>query len=182
MKNDSFVNEREVSYIRVSELYQRASMQYIEAHPMAYAKNILQSSILYFTPATVYSLAVKRADRIKTYDLLYSFNLTHFAHSKHQRRILLTASAIPKLLLYFLVFFVLIRFSMDNRSLTPWNLFILLTIGFVFGVSSLFEHYENMRFRFETEPLFLILAAQVFSRLYSRFQIRRKPPVRELIA
>jgi hypothetical protein len=49
-------------------------------------------------------------------------------------------------------------------------------------VSSFFEHYENMRFRFETEPLFLILAAQVFSRLYSRFQIRRRPLIPELIA
>jgi hypothetical protein len=63
-KNDSFINETEVSYIQVSDLYQQASIQYIRAHPVAYAKNILQSSILYFTPATVYSLAVEQADKI----------------------------------------------------------------------------------------------------------------------
>ena len=181
-KNDSFINETEVSYIRVSDLYQKASLQYIRTHPVAYAKNVLQSSILYFAPATVYSLAIDQADKIKTYDLLYSFNGTHFAQGKQQRRILLTISAIPKMFLYILVFFILIRYSLQNRSLTPWNLFIMLTMVFVFGVSSLFEHYENMRFRFETEPLFLILAAQVFSRWYSRFQIRRSPPLRELIA
>ncbi len=82
----------------------------------------------------------------------------------------------PKLILYVFVFFILARITLQTRSITPWNLFILITIGFVFVISSFFEHYENMRFRFETEPLFLILAAQVFSRLFSRFQIRRRHP------
>jgi hypothetical protein len=40
-------------------------------------------------------------------------------------------------------------------------------------VGSLFEHYENMRFRFETEPLFLILAAQVYTILNSWYKTRR---------
>jgi predicted membrane protein len=94
----------------------------------------------------------------------------------------LIISAIPKLILYVFVFFILIRYAIQSGSVTVWNLFIMITIGWVFGVSSFFEHYENMRFRFETEPLFLILAAQVFSRLYSRFQISRRAPLRDLIA
>jgi hypothetical protein len=182
MKNDSFINETEVSYIPVSDLYLKASLNHIRNHPGAYAKNVFQSAILYFTPATVYSLAVEQATRIKTYDLMFSFNLTHFAKGKQQRRFLLTISALPKLLLYFFVFFILIRYCIQNRSVTAWNLFILVTLFYVFAISSFFEHYENMRFRFETEPLFLILAAQVFSRLYSRLQIRRRAPVTELIA
>jgi hypothetical protein len=182
MKNDSFINETEVSYIPVSDLYLKASLEYIRNHPGTYAKNVLQSAVLFFTPATVYSLALEPAKKIKTYDLIYSFNTTHFAQGKQQRRILLTISAIPKMILYFFVFFIMIRYCIQSRSITSWNLFIMLSIGFVFGISSFFEHYENMRFRFEAEPLFLILAAQVISRLYSRFQIRRKPPLRELIA
>lgn len=182
MKNDSFINETEVSYIPVSELYQKASMDFIRKHPGAYAKNVFQSSILFFTPGTLYSLAVEKTGKIKYYDLLYSFNLTTFARDKKERRILLTISAMPKLILYAFVFFILARITLQSRSITPWNLFILITIGFVFGISSFFEHYENMRFRFETEPLFLILAAQVFSRLFSRFQIRRRAPIRDLIA
>ncbi len=164
MKNDSLINAKEVSYIPVSDLYQKASLDYIRSHPVAYAQNVLQSSILYFTPATLYSLAVEPSEKIKYYDLLYSFNLTHFAQSKMGRRILLTISALPKLLLYLFVFFVFIRNCVRIKSIDPYNLFILITIIFVFGISSLFEHYENMRFRFETEPLFLILAAQVISR------------------
>jgi hypothetical protein len=181
IKNDSFINETEVSYIQVSDLYRKASIENIRTHPGAYAQNVFQSSVLFFTPATVYPWAVGQAAKIKTFDLLYSFNLTHDARDKQQRRILLTLSAVPKMILYAIVFFILIRYSLKNRSITAWNLFIIITIGYVFGVSSLFEHYENMRFRFETEPLFLISAAQVFSRMYSRFQIRRRPPAQELI-
>jgi len=168
MKNDSFINLTEVSYIPVSDLYQKASLEHIGNHPVAYAKNVVQSSILYFTPATVYSLNLKLAEKIKYYDLLYSFNLKYFAYGKLQGRILLTISAIPKIILYLFVFFVFIRYWIRTRSISPWNLFIVITIGYVFGISSLFEHFENMRFRFETEPLFLIVAAQVFSWLYAR--------------
>jgi hypothetical protein len=181
-KNDSFINETEVSYIPVSDLYQKASIDFIRNHPGAYAKNVFQSSILFFTPGTLYSLALENEGRIKYYDLLYSFNLTIFARDKRERRILLTIAALPKLILYFFVFFIFIRNCLQSRSVTPWNLFIIITIAFIFGISSFFEHYENMRFRFEIEPLFLILAAQVFSRLFSRFQIRRHPPIRDLIA
>jgi hypothetical protein len=182
MKNDSFINETEVSYIPVSELYKKASLDFIRNHPGDYAKNVFQSSVLFFTPGTVYSWAIEKSSRIKYYDLLYSFNLTVFAKNKQERRILLTISSLPKLALYLFVIFILIKFSIQTRTFTPWNIFILVTIGFVFGVSSLFEHYENMRFRFEIEPLFLILTAQVFSRLFSRFQIRRRATVGELIA
>jgi hypothetical protein len=181
-KNDSFINETEVSYIPVSDLYQKASIDFIRNHPGAYAKNVFQSSILFFTPGTLYSLALENEGRIKYYDLLYSFNLTIFARDKRERRILLTIAALPKLILYFFVFFIFIRNCLQSRSVTPWNLFIIITIAFIFGISSFFEHYENMRFRFEIEPLFLILAAQAFSRLFSRFQIRRHAPIRDLIA
>jgi len=181
MKNDSFINETEVSYIRVSELYQRAGLHYIRTHPGSYAKNVFQSTVLYFTPATVYSLAVEQSKKIKGYDLLYSLNGTHFAQNKQQRRILLTISAIPKMIIYFLVFFILIRQCIRDRSISAWNLFLMLTIGFVFGVGSFFEHYENMRFRFETEPLFLVLEAQVIGILFTAFKNRHRPLVQQEI-
>jgi len=169
-KNDTLMNVKEVSYIPISDLYMKASIAHIRSHPVAYAQNVVQSSILYFTPGTLYTFAIEPSEKIKYYDILYSFNLTHFAHSKMGRRVLLTISAFPKLLLYLFVFFVFIRNCVRIRSIDPYNLFILLTIGFVFGISSLFEHYENMRFRFETEPLFMILAAQVISNLYYRIK------------
>jgi hypothetical protein len=179
-KQDSVLNEHNVNYIPVSDQFQKASMDHIKAHPAAYLQNVVQSGILYFTPATVYSLALEQADKIKYYDVAYSFNLTHFAKSKQGRRIALTLSAIPKLFLYFLVFLVVIRNSIRNQSITSWNLFILLTISFVFVISSFLEHYENMRFRFETEPLFLILAAQALGILYHNRQQGKPMPAQVL--
>jgi len=126
-------------------------------------KNVLQSTIIFFTPATRYPLAEEKAGKIKYYDAVYSFNLSHFAEGKQQRRIALTLSAIPKLLFYLTVFFFLAKFVIRNKKISLLNLFITITIVFVFSVSSLFEHYENMRFRYEIEPLFLILLAQVMA-------------------
>jgi 4-amino-4-deoxy-L-arabinose transferase-like glycosyltransferase len=172
MKNDSFINETQVSYIPVSDLYEKASIHYIQKNPVAYLKNVIESSILFFSPATIYSLALENASKLKYYDLIYSFNLTIFANNKQERRVLLILSSIPKMIIYLFVFFIFFQLCIKSRSITSWNLFIVITIVFVFLVSSLFEHYENMRFRYEVEPLFLILAAQLSNKLYYRFQIR----------
>jgi len=163
MKNDSFINENHIDYIEVSKKYMDVSKAYIISHPGAYLKNVLQSTIIFFTPATRYPLAEEKAGKIKYYDAVYSFNLSHFAEGKQQRRIALTLSAIPKLLFYLTVFFFLAKFVIRNKKISLLNLFITITIVFVFSVSSLFEHYENMRFRYEIEPLFLILLAQVMA-------------------
>jgi len=173
-KNDSFMNENNVNYIPVSALFEKAAIAHIKADPVAYLKNVLQSAILFFAPATTYSLAEKQAEKIKYFDIVYSFNLTRFAHSRQARRIALVLSAIPKLLTYLLVFWVIIRKTVREKSISSWNLFILLTLGFVFVISSFLEHYENMRFRFETEPLFLILAAQAINLIDSSVPFRKQ--------
>ena len=170
-KNDSFINEKEVGYIQVSHLYMQACKQEIKAHPAAYAKNVMQSAIIFFAPATRYPTTEYQAAKIAWYDLLYSFNLSHFAKGKAQRRVALTLSAIPKALVYMLVLYWLIRETARRRAAgKAWRemvpggmltLFITCIIGYIFVISSLFEHYENMRFRYEAEPLFLILAAHV---------------------
>jgi hypothetical protein len=167
-KNDSFINANQIGYIEVSDRYMIACKQYIRANPVAYLKNVVQSCLIFFAPATRYSLTEKQAQKIKAYDIVYSFNLSHFAEGKEQRRVALLVSSIPKILVYLFVFFVFFQQTKRNKFISPWNLFLIATIGFVFGVSSLLEHYENMRFRYEVEPLFLILAGQVASILLNR--------------
>lgn len=175
-KNDSFWNEKHIGYLHVSNAYMAACKQAIRSHPGAYLKNVLQSSIIFFAPATRYPPGEAQAAKLKYYDLLYSFNLSHFAHGKQQRRIALTLSALPKLLIYCLVFFLIIR----RKNFTPVTLFISTIIAYIFFVGSFFEHYENMRFRYEAEPLFLILAAIVAEALLSKFNSRIKLPKNSL--
>jgi len=166
-KNDSLLNLNHVAYLEISDRYLQESKQFIKKHPVAFLKNVAQSSILFFTPATMYSVTKKQTVKLKYYDAVYSFNLSHFAGNKQERRLLLTISAIPRILLYGIVFFWLVQTSIRRRSISIINLLILITIGYVFTVSSLLEHYENMRFRFETEPLFLLLAAQAVVAFHS---------------
>ena len=161
LKNDSFINEKNVRFIPVSKAYLDASKSQIAQHPKAYVKNVLESAIIFFAPATRYPTTEFQANKIPYYDLLYSFNLTHFAKGKQERRIALTLSAFPKAVIYLLVFYLLVRNWIKKREIILINLFIALIIAYIFCISSLFEHYENMRFRFEVEPLFLILAGQV---------------------
>lgn len=175
-KNDSFINEKHVAYIEVSRQYSAESKKTIMAHPAAYVKNVLQSAIIFFAPATRYPTTEYLSEKIAWYDVLYSFNLSHFAKGKQQRRIAMTVSALPKFLIYVLTFFWLIREAIRSKKVlgrteVPGGLltiFITCIIGYIFIVSSFFEHYENMRFRYEAEPLFLILFA--ISLHYSRFK------------
>jgi peptidoglycan/LPS O-acetylase OafA/YrhL len=65
------------------------------------------------------------------------------------------------MLIYIAVFFLLLRAVIRQRKISLLNLLVIATIGYVFVLSSLLEHYENMRFRYEIEPLFLLLLGQV---------------------
>ncbi|MFI5151742.1 MAG: hypothetical protein ACHQET_00320 [Chitinophagales bacterium] len=178
-KNDTFMNANHVGYIDISRKFMESCKKEILAHPAQYLLNVLQSSIIFFTPATRYTFAEERARTIKYYDVPYSFNLSQFAgDDKQKRRIALTISAIPKMLFYLAVLLLWFRYSIPKRKWTTLNLVIIFNIGFVFAVSSLFEHFENMRFRFEVEPLFMILAVQTVSIIIGKIRALREvgPP------
>jgi hypothetical protein len=164
-KNDSSSNLNAVAYIQLSRQYMAASKAYVKAHPIHYMANVAQSSLLFFAPATRYPFSEPEALKIKYYDLAYSFNLSYFAKGKEQRRLAVLFSAIPKLLVYLTVAFLLLRMALQQKHLPPLSLFAMSTIAFVFLVSSLVEHYENMRFRYEVEPLFLLLLGQALAAL-----------------
>jgi len=177
MKNDSFINEKHAGYIAISRQYMQASKQQVRDHPGAYLKNVVQSAIIFFAPATRYPVNEAQARKMKYYDLLYSFNLSHLAEGKQERRIALTLSALPKFIIYLLVFFVIFRNWIQKKRITLLHLFIIYVIGYIFCISSLFEHYENMRFRYEAEPLFLILAAGVLSEWINKRSNKKKQAI-----
>ena len=157
---DTLMNLNHVDYLGISQQYMTASKAYLKQHPGGYLKVVLQSSIMFFAPATRYPYAEEAAQKIKYYDLVYSFNLSQLTSGKGPRRIALTLSAIPKFFVYLYVFYLLGMDIYRRKKISPLNLFIACTIGYVFATSSLVEHYENMRFRYEIEPLFLVLLGQ----------------------
>ncbi|HEU4472167.1 MAG TPA: hypothetical protein VFR58_13840 [Flavisolibacter sp.] len=174
LKNDSLRNLSHISYLEVSALYLAACKEHAKAQPLGYAKNVVQSSIIFFAPATRYPVIEAQAAKIRYYDLLYSFNLSHFAKGKTARRIALTVSALPKFLLYCLVFFAIGKAMYKKQRPELVNRFLVAVILYVFLLSSLLEHYENMRFRFEIEPLFLLLLGQAWDGFLAARRARKE--------
>jgi hypothetical protein len=160
LKYDSLRNLKHIDFLKISELYLAASKKHVREHPVSYVKNVMQSMIIFFTPATRYSVTEKQARKIAYYDAVYSANLSVFAEGKQQRRIALTISAIPQMLIYAFVLLMFWRNIRITRRISLLNAFIFLVIAYVFATGSLLEHYENMRFRFELQPLFYLLLAQ----------------------
>ena len=173
-KNDSLKNLHAADYIEVSQKYMVASKSFVRAHPFTYLKNVFLSGIIFFAPATRYPYSEPEASKIRYYDLIYSFNLSELANGLTQRKIALLLSAIPKMLIYLAVFCILFLQARRHKTISLLNLFAAATIAFVFVASSFLEHYENMRFRYEIEPLFLILLGQALWLLADRSRKRKE--------
>jgi hypothetical protein len=120
----------------------------------------------------MYPANLDKAEKLRIYDIIYSFNVSYFATGKHERRVALVISAIPKAIIYIIV---LAWCSMSLLKKKPGFLFLFATstIFYVFCVSSIMEHYENMRFRYEVEPIFLILLSCGISVLLNK-NLKRK--------
>jgi hypothetical protein len=162
-RNGSFHNLNHAGYLQVSNKYMEAGLDYIREHPSTYLRHVATSVIIFFTPASSYFRVQANNRKIWLYDLVYSFNLSHFAGSEQDRQLSLAISAIPKFLVYLVVFTLLLKRVARSRHISAVDAFAAITILFVLTVSSCFEYGENMRFRYEVEPLFLVLAAQVLA-------------------
>jgi hypothetical protein len=173
-KNDTIKNLHAVDYIEISQKYMVASKSFIKTHPSIYLKNVFLSGIIFFAPATRYPFSEPEAAKIKYYDLFYSFNLSELANSMAQRKIDLLLSAIPKMLTYLAVAYILLLQTFQLKTISLLNLFAAATIAYVFVASSFLEHYENMRFRYEIEPLFLLLLGQILWLLTERARIKKE--------
>ena len=173
-KNDTLMNLNHIDYLEVSAKYMEANKQHIRDYPAAYAKNVVQSAITYFSPATRYSVTEFQANKIAYYDLVYSFNVSHFAEGKQQRRVALAISAIPKIAMYLFAFIFLITSTIRTKRISLLNLLAVCIVGYGFVLTSFIEHYENMRFRFEVESLFLLVFAQAISNYLKKRADKKK--------
>jgi hypothetical protein len=167
-KTSGHENKRHVGFIEVSRRYREAAMRHVRAQPISYVSNVTQAAITFFAPATRYSAMEHQAWKIRYYDLLYAFNVSHFVTGKTPRRVAMAVSALPEMALYAIASLWLARRVWRLREIGPVNLFIAFVIGYVFLLGSLIERYENMRFRFEVEPLFLVVLGQAIAAYVSR--------------
>ena len=150
------INMFNENYRAISAVYFKTSLRQIRNHPSGYLKNVSRAWIIFFTPASSYFKIEKNERKIKLYDALTSLNFTAFFEDSLTQKLSLALASLPMMLLYMLVFIFFLR----NGSRVPLNVFILITIVYSLCLSSFFEYGENMRFRYEIQPLFFILLAQ----------------------
>ncbi|MEJ7769917.1 MAG: hypothetical protein WKF89_19010 [Chitinophagaceae bacterium] len=160
-KNDSFINMNHAGYLQVSQQYMEAGRQYVAKHPASYLQHTLFSFIIFFSPASSYYKLKPNNDKLSYYDLVCSFNLSHLYSEEKKRRIALAVSAIPLFCIYFMVIFITIRDAIRSRFISTLHAVIMTIIFFILAISTVFEYGENMRFRYELHPLFMVLAADV---------------------
>lgn len=173
MKNDSFINMNNAGFLQVSQKYLEAGKQYIKQKPASYLAHTAASFIIFFSPASSYFKVQQNNDKICYYDLIFSFNLSHLFKEKEKKRIALAISALPVFISYLVVFFVIIKDALKRRYISTVNSLIIIITLFILMVSALFEYGENMRFRYELHPLFLILASQALLIVINKFNISK---------
>ena len=168
MKSDTSINMNNAGYLQVSEKYMQASLHFVRRHPASYIKNVCISFLIFFTPASSYFQVKENCNHIAWYDMMYSFNLSHLFGDGDKKKMALVASSVPKFLLYLLVMAYTVMRERKSGKFSLVSAFILFTILFVLVTGTLMEYGENMRFRYEVEPLFLVLCAGVSSTIFNK--------------
>ena len=142
-------------YLQTSQVYAEDYRKVIRKQPMILARTFVSSMGYYFRPAThndVLQLTPVSANNLQVLaplDTVY-------------RRTLYGqwTSICFTLVLGTLVLFIGVPFSLHQKTgplaIRVFLVFAWINVGYVFVVGNLFENYENMRFRFETEPLLLL--------------------------
>ena len=142
-------------YLRASQVYAKDYRRVIRKQPTILARTFASSMGYYFRPAThndVLQLTPVSANNLQVLSLLDAVFRRLFYGQ--------WASVCFTLIVGTLVLFVGVPFTLRQKT-GPLALRVFLAsawinVGYVFVVGNLFENYENMRFRFETEPLLLL--------------------------
>ena len=180
VKSTDVANYNNITYARVSDAYLRDAAYLILHRPAGFAKGLLKSWFAYFKSNTDYVLLEPNRSRIgfwnRAYDAAF-YGRIPFDFSR--TGILKTTSPrghFPYLFLFIglPVLFVfgarlaLTRTSELDRAQRITLAFILFTIIYSALVGNLIEAGENNRFRFETDPLSLVLLGLALTRLLRR--------------
>ncbi|MEO6915811.1 MAG: hypothetical protein ABI151_09325 [Chitinophagaceae bacterium] len=156
------INMFNENYLGISRLYLKVSREEILSNPGDYLNNVLKAGLIFFTPASSYFKVEENERKINYYDAITTLNFSSFFADKPARKRSLAVSSVPMMLLYAFVLFIFFRRSNYPGLLHPVEMFIVITIIYSLLISSFFEYGDNMRFRYEIQPLFLILCAQYF--------------------
>ncbi len=175
--SDSFnlqaANYHNYHYLEVSELYKKSAIQAIRHYPLDYLKNVAISFGYYFYPASNYPMLKNNSEKMFWYNKMFNhlvlwtiYNPDEIERTPPFR----IEYALSLSLLLILSFFASTILGIQQlwkqwRSRMPgFNSFAIivvyltLTILYTMVVGNFFEQGENMRFRFQTSTMCIIVA------------------------
>ncbi|MEO7988388.1 MAG: glycosyltransferase family 39 protein [Chryseolinea sp.] len=178
--SDSFnlkeANYHNYHYLEVSELYKKGAIKIIKHYPMEYLKNVAISFGYYFYPASNYPLLEENSSKMFWYNKLYNHLVLWTIYNpeevdrKPPFRIEYALSLSLLLILSFVVCGTIGLQQLWKHKLSKTFIYslpavvttyLVLTIAYTMVVGNFFEQGENMRFRFQTSTMCLIVVGLV---------------------
>lgn len=184
--NMTHANLHNFHFIEVSEAYKRDVINTVKSYPSDYIKNVIISFGYYFHAASNHWDLRFNRPHVFWYNKLYNHLILGAIINPDELE--LEPPFRPKYLLttsFLVVIFFILGFITTSRFVFKnWRsestlvtraalLFSALTIGYVMMIGNFFEQGENMRFRYETIILCLIMLGFTAEHLYSRFRKKR---------
>jgi hypothetical protein len=175
--------------LKTGPLYVQAAKQVLRSYPMAYVRSILIAWFCYFRPPTDFFQFDENRAPIHSFDRAY--NLVVFGELReapgkelralysegHRLSLVLYTGIILMIGLPLVVFATAAVWIRDYRTGGGWSnelalvAFIVIQILIVAVLSNFLSSFENNRYRFPTDPLYVALAGMLLTKLLRRFKL-----------
>ncbi|UCG61786.1 MAG: hypothetical protein JSV52_00405 [Candidatus Zixiibacteriota bacterium] len=176
LKSSGAPNLNNSTYLDISRQYARDAWYVLTHYPGTYVKSLLESSQIYCMPSSSYYFLEKNRRHISRLDKAY--NLMLFGQFDYEEKVTERKTFFHTGLFLWLGYifaiiygFVLIRKSISGRDATAANtvtlLFIWFNLVYITVVGNAFELGENNRFRFLTEPMFLVCLGLAIKNIFN---------------
>ena len=190
-KSNGETNYHHIGYIQASNDFKKASIASLSAYPKTYLYNLLGANLRYFTPSASYFILEGNYQKIAGYANLFNLDLARLLGkgkvNQNEPAWVLPLRALPLALVYLFAVYILLKLMwalifkkvIIDKRLLYLSAYMLFNIAFVMLIGNALEVWENMRFRFLTNPLLLVLLVvlwQQYKRLSEKQQTRRRDP------
>ncbi len=178
-KSTGAPNYNHLAYIGISRQYLRDSLALVRIRPVTLVSGLANSWLAYFESATHYPFLAGNRGKIEALDELWN---RLFYGKLSTTLVLVYPPANHELFIGLLIGFPLLlviglRQLFRNRTDAPRCvvlIYICAIIIYTAFIGNIFEAGENQRFRFMTDPLYLLLAGLCLEKLRTRVTARVK--------
>jgi hypothetical protein len=185
-------NFNNLTYLRVDPLYRRAAMQVLRHRPVAYLRSVLIAWFCYFLPPTDYFQFGPNREAIPGLERLYNrvlYGQFRETSRKGLRALLAEGHALSlplytgtflMVLLPLILVGTLVCLIRDCRKRTATlaqtglTAFLWFNTVWIMGVSNFLASFENNRYRFPTDPLYVALLAMLIQRTWVAWGARQR--------